>query len=50
MRGRQSIEPAGDGSSRLPISVDIPGAPSPLDPMPLENSIRRITELIESER
>lgn len=50
MRGRQSIEPEGDGRSRLTISVDIPGAPNPLDPMPVENSVRRIKELIEVER
>ena len=50
MRGRQSIEPEGDGSSRFTISVDIPGAPNPLDPMPVENGVRRIKELIESER
>ena len=50
MRGRQSIEPEGDGWSRLTISVDIPGAPNPLDPMPVENSVRRIKELIETER
>lgn len=50
MRGRQSIEPEGEGSSRFTISVDIPGAPNPLDPMPVENSVRRIKELVESER
>jgi len=50
MNGRQSIEPAGEGRSRLTISVDIPGAPNPLDPMPVENSVRRIKELIETER
>jgi hypothetical protein len=49
MRGRQSIEPEGATASKLTISVDIAGAPNPLDPMPVENSIRRIKELIESE-
>jgi hypothetical protein len=49
MRGRQSIESEGESSSKLTISVDIPGAPNPLDPMPVENSVRRIKELIESE-
>jgi hypothetical protein len=49
MRGRQSIEPEGQHRSKLTISVDIPGAPNPLDPMPVENSLRRIKELIESE-
>jgi hypothetical protein len=50
MRGRPSIEPEGEGSSRFTISVDIAGAPNPLDPFPVENSVRRIKELIESER
>lgn len=50
MHGRQSIEPEGENGSRLTISADIPGAPNPLDPMPVEDSVRRITELIESER
>ncbi|MEO7231035.1 MAG: SRPBCC family protein, partial [Candidatus Limnocylindrales bacterium] len=49
MSGRQLIEPEGANVSKLTISVDIPGAPNPLDPMPVENSVRRIKELIESE-
>jgi len=49
IRGRQSIEPRGAGASRLTISVDVPAAPDRLDPMPVENSLRRIKELIESE-
>jgi hypothetical protein len=49
MRGRMSIEPEGASASKLTISVDIPGTPNPLDPMPVENSVRRIKELIESE-
>lgn len=43
-------ERKGPNSCKLTISVDIPGAPNRLDPLPVENSIRRITELIESER
>jgi hypothetical protein len=50
MHGRQSIDADSDGRSKLTISVDIPGAPNPLDPLPVENSIRRIKELVESER
>jgi hypothetical protein len=50
MHGRQAIEPHGEGASRLTITVDIPGAPNPLDPMPIETSVRRIKELIETER
>jgi hypothetical protein len=49
MFGRQSVEPEGEGASRFTITVDIPGAPNPLDPMPIENSLRRIKELIEAE-
>jgi hypothetical protein len=49
MRGRMSIEPEGATASKLTISVEIPGTPNPLDPMPVENSVRRIKELIESE-
>jgi hypothetical protein len=50
MFGRQSVAPEGEGASRLTIWVDIPGAPNPLDPMPIQNSVRRIKELIEAER
>ncbi len=50
MRGRQVIEPHGEGGSTLTITVDIPGIPTPGDPMPLEQSAGRIKELIESER
>ena len=50
MHGRQAVEPHGDGGSTLTITVDIPGMPNPLDPMPIEGSLRRIKELIESER
>jgi hypothetical protein len=50
MFGRPSVAPEGDGASRPTITVDIPGTPNPLDPMPLENSVRRIKELIEAER
>lgn len=49
MFGRQSIEPDGEGRSRFTITVEIPGLPNPLDPMPVANSARRIKELIESE-
>ena len=48
--GGQAIEPEGENASKLTISVDIPGAPNPLDPMPVENSVRRIKEPIEAER
>lgn len=50
MRGRQSIEPEGKGGSTLTITVDIPGMVNPLDPLPVAESLRRIKELIGSER
>lgn len=50
MHGRMQIERFGERQSRLTISVEIPGAPNPLDPMPVEESLRRIKALIESER
>jgi polyketide cyclase/dehydrase/lipid transport protein len=46
---RQSIEPDGGERTRLTISVDVPVAPEALHPMPVENSLHRIKELIESE-
>jgi hypothetical protein len=49
VHGRLSIEPEGGQASKLTISVDIPVAQNPLDPMPVERSIRRIKQLIESE-
>lgn len=50
MRGRQSIEPEGPDRSTLTITIEIPGVGNPLDPLPLAESLRRIRELIESER
>ena len=44
------VEPEGEGGSELTISVDIPGMVNPLDPLPVAESLRRIKELIESER
>jgi hypothetical protein len=49
MFGRQEIEPVDGGHSRLTVSVEIPGAPNPLDPMPLATTARNIKELIERE-
>ena len=49
MHGRSTIEPEGATGSRLTIHIDIPGAPNPLDPMPIEASARRMKELIEAE-
>lgn len=50
IHGRLSIAPEGDNGSRLTMTVDIPGLPNPLDPLPVQDSVRRMKELIESER
>ena len=49
MLGRTTIEPEGDDASRMTITVDIPGNPDPLDPLPVETSISRMKAMIESE-
>ena len=50
MYGRMTIESEGVTASRVTISVEIPGAPNPLDPLPVAESLHRIKELIETER
>lgn len=50
LSGRQAIEPINEGASRLTISIDIPGVPNPMDPLPIQRSADRIKELIEAER
>jgi hypothetical protein len=50
MYGRMTIESEGVTASRVTISVEIPGAPHPLDPLPVAESLHRIKELIETER
>lgn len=50
VHGRFVVEPQGEASSKLTMSVDILGMPDPLDPLPIERSILKMKELIESER
>lgn len=50
MFGRQTITPDGPDRCILTISADIPGLPTPGDPMPIDRSVARIRELIEAER
>lgn len=48
MRSRVSLEPEGQGSTKLTASIDIPAMKEPMDPSPVEESLRRMKELIES--
>jgi hypothetical protein len=44
-----TIEPDGEGSI-ITIRVDVAGVAEPMDPTPVEGSLARMKELIESER
>lgn len=48
LHGHFLLEPEGETSTRLTMSVEIPGAPNPLDPLPAQTSIDRIKKFIES--
>jgi hypothetical protein len=50
MSGRMSVEPAGPDRSVLTITADMPGVDGPLDSRPVEESARKIKQLVESER
>ena len=50
INGRMSIEPDGPDRSVLTITADMPGIDGPLDARPVEESARRIKQLVESER
>jgi hypothetical protein len=49
IRSRMSFDPEGQESTRLTGSIDIPSATSPIDPAPIEASLREMKRLIESE-
>jgi hypothetical protein len=49
MRSRMSFDPEGQESTRLTGIIDIPSATSPIDPAPIEASLREMKRLIESE-
>lgn len=49
IRSRMSFDPEGQESTRLTGIVDIPSATSPIDPAPIEASLREMKRLIESE-
>jgi hypothetical protein len=48
MHGRMSIEPEGEGTN-LTVGFEIVGSTSPIDPAPLERTLRNIKTLIETE-
>jgi Polyketide cyclase / dehydrase and lipid transport len=50
INGRICVEPEGPDRSVLTITADMPGMDGPLDPRLVEESARRIRQLVESER
>ena len=50
MRSRMTFEPHGQNATRIKASLDIPSMPQPMDPSPIQQSMRRMKELIESEQ
>ena len=49
IRSRMTMEPDGHGGTILKGSLDIPAMKEPIDPGPIQGSLRRMKELIESE-
>jgi hypothetical protein len=49
IRSRMTTEPDGQGGSILRGTIDIPAMNEPIDRGPIEESLRRMKELIESE-
>jgi uncharacterized protein YndB with AHSA1/START domain len=49
MHSRMTFEPHGQNSTRIAASLDIPSMPEPMDPAPIQHSLLRMKELIESE-
>ncbi len=49
VHSRMTLEPAGDGHTRLTVHLDIPGTEATMNPSMVEGSLRRMKELIESE-
>jgi hypothetical protein len=49
IRSRLSFDPEGQESTRLTGIIEIPSATSPIDPAPIEASLREMKRLIESE-
>jgi hypothetical protein len=49
IRSRMSFDPEGQESTRLTGIVEIPSATSPIDPAPIQASLREMKRLIESD-
>jgi uncharacterized protein YndB with AHSA1/START domain len=50
MRSRMTFESHGQDATRITAILDVPSMAEPMDPAPIEHSIRRMKELIEAER
>ncbi len=50
MHSRMTFEPVGAHATRIKATLDVPSMPDPMDPGPIEQSLRRMKELIESEQ
>ena len=47
MHTRMRFEPAGESSTRITGSIDIPAMDAPMDPAPIKESLHRMKQLIE---
>ena len=50
MRSRMTFEPVGRNGTRISGTLEIPSMAEPMDPAPIQLSMRRMKELIEAER
>jgi len=50
MRSRMTFEPHGQNATLITASLDIPSLPEPIDPAPIQQSMHRMKELIETEQ
>jgi uncharacterized protein YndB with AHSA1/START domain len=50
MHSRMTFEPHGQKATRIAATLDIPSMPEPMDPAPIQHSLRRMKELIETGR
>jgi uncharacterized protein YndB with AHSA1/START domain len=49
MHSSMTFKPHGQSSTRMAASLDIPSMSDPMDPAPIQHSLLRMKELIESE-
>lgn len=50
MHSRMTFEPEGMDATRITASLDVPSMATQMDPGPIQESMRRMKELIEAER